>query len=79
MSCDPSMQIVMTCCVNTVTGNMVDNEAQDRASTAGEIIGSFMAGVMVAATIILLTGKFTRILYNIILLYQHINCAKIIQ
>ena len=76
MSCDPPMQIIMNCCVNTVTGNMVDNEAHDRASTAGEIIGSFMAGVMVAATIILLTGKFTRILY--ILLYQHNNCTKII-
>lgn len=38
---------------------MSHDDHQQRRSIIGEIIGSFMAGVVVAAVIILLTGEFT--------------------
>lgn len=41
----------MTCCT-TIIGD------QHGRSIAGEIIGSFMAGVVIATIIILMTGEF---------------------
>lgn len=45
----------------------MDIDNQHRGSIIGEIIGSFMAGVVIATVIIMLTGELTIEPYNIVL------------